>query len=257
METPGEFSGLSGAQSLPAFRLEDYCLRSPSIPHSVSAASPRILDWPAILSGLSQLKTDNPWVLENNVLVGGAACLFYRDLLEQINDPDFPSPTYSAEEEKVWLSRDADFATTEPGRMPDSTGQVPLGRLQMGFVLGADEFKENARTVRLEWSSTAFTMLIADPLDLWREKEAATHRRGRPQDSLHLDVLGLILQWETAHYAEKVASGEHPFEQWKARTDEVRRRWNSILNHPKLVTRLLALNVPNLTNYVSGPRSNP
>jgi hypothetical protein len=27
--------------------------------------------------------------LERNVLVGGAACMFYRDQLERINDPDF------------------------------------------------------------------------------------------------------------------------------------------------------------------------
>ena len=62
--------------------------------------------------------------------------------------------------------------------------------------------------------------LIADPLDLWREK-------GRPhsgpvpfpQDSLHLEVLGTTLQWEMARYAEKVATGELPFDLWLSRVD--------------------------------------
>jgi hypothetical protein len=101
----------------------------------VNGANPRILDWPAIVAGLAELGAGAPQILQQNVLVGGAACLFYRDQLEQINDPDFRLRAYSAEEEAVWLSRDADFATTEPEKMPDSAGAVPLGRLQMGFVL--------------------------------------------------------------------------------------------------------------------------
>ncbi len=217
----------------------------------MSGADPRTLDWSTILAGLAQLRTDHPQVLEHNVLVGGAACLFYRDLLERTNDTDFQVRFYSDEEESVWLSRDADFATTEPEQMPDRAGGVPLGRLQMGFVLGAEEFKENARTVRLQWDNTEFTMLIADPLDLWREKEAATHRRSRPQDSLHLEVLGITLQWETAYYAGKVASGELSFHAWKARTEEVRRRWHSVLNDRKLVARLLAFNAPEITRFVT------
>jgi hypothetical protein len=215
----------------------------------VSGANPRTLGWNSILAGLAKLRSDNPQILERNVLVGGAACLFYRDQLERINDPDFQVRAYSEEEERVWLSHDADFATTEPEKMPDSAGSVPLGRLQMGFVLGAEEFKENARSVGLRWDNTEFAMLIGDPLDLWREKEAAMHRRSRPQDSLHLEVLGLTLQWEMAHYAEKVATAELAFSQWSSRVEEVKRRWNSVLNDQKLITRLLALNIPDITNF--------
>lgn len=176
--------------------------------------------------------------------------MFYRDQLERINDPDFQVRPYSEEEEKVWLSHDADFATTEPEQMPDNAGSVPLGRLQMGFVLGAEEFMENARNVGLRWGAIEFSMLIADPLDLWREKEAATYRRTRSQDSLHLEVLGTTLEWEMAVYAARVATGDLSFSQWKTRSEEVRRRWNSILSNQKLVTRLLALNLPDITNFV-------
>jgi hypothetical protein len=95
-------------------------------------------------------------------------------------------------------------------------------------------------------------MLIADPLDLWREKEAATLRRSRPQDSLHLEVLGTTLQWEMAHYAQRVATGELPFGQWIARVEEVQRRWTLILNSQKLRDRLIAVGVPEITNFVGG-----
>ena len=218
----------------------------------MSEGSPRIFDWQSILAGLAQLHLENPQVLERNVLVGGAACLFYRDQLERINDPDFRVRVYAEEEEKIWLSRDADFATTEPAEMPDIAGSLPLGRLQFGFVLGAEEFKENARHVAVRWDGTQFAMLIADPLDLWREKEAATFRRSRPQDSLHLEVLGTTLEWEMAHYAERVATGELPFGQWISRVEEVKRRWNSILNNQKLRDRLISMGVPEITNFLSG-----
>ena len=218
----------------------------------MSEDSPRIFNWRSILAGLAQLHLENPQVLERNVLVGGAACLFYRDQLEQVNDPDFRVRVYAEEEEKVWLSRDVDFATTEPAEIPDLAGSLPVGRLQFGFVLGAEEFKENARNIEVQWGGTLVTMLIADPLDLWREKEAATFRRSRPQDSLHLEVLGTTLQWEMAHYAEKVATGELSFGQWISRIEEVKRRWNAILDNQKLRDRLISVDVAEITDFVKG-----
>ncbi len=235
----------------PPVRFRDYHFGASSIYRRVSEGSPRIFDWQSILAGLAQLHRDNPQVLERNVLVGGAACLFYRDQLERINDPDFRVRVYAEEEEKVWLSRDADFATTELAEMPDIAGSLPLGRLQAGFLVGAEEFKENSRHVEVRWDGTQFAMLIADPLDLWREKEAAMFRRGRPQDSLHLEVLGTTLEWETARYAEKVATGELAFDQWASRIREVQRRWPSILNNQKLRDRLIAVGVPEIASFLS------
>ena len=177
--------------------------------------------------------------------------MFYRDHLERISDPDFQIRLYSEAEEEIWHSRDADFATTDPEQIPENAGEVPLGRLQMGFVLGAEDFKENARKVKLRWDASDFAMLIADPLDLWREKEAAIYRRRRPQDSLHLEVLELTLRWETIHYAEQVKTGEVTFENWQSRLEEVKRRWHSILQNPALIRRLRAQNVPSITEFVS------
>jgi hypothetical protein len=59
----------------------------------------RNLGWEDLLAGLAQLHRDNPSVLERNVLVGGAACFFYRDQLKQVNDADFRVPVYMPEEE--------------------------------------------------------------------------------------------------------------------------------------------------------------
>jgi hypothetical protein len=126
--------------------------------------------------------------------------------------------------------------------------------VQFGFVLGAEEFRENARNVELSWRDESFTMLIADPLDLWREKEAASYRLSRPQDPLHLQLLGLTLQWDMAFYAGKVATGGLSATQWIARAKEITRRWNSILNSQKLRGRLLSVGVPEITNFVNGSR---
>jgi hypothetical protein len=216
----------------------------------VNGAGPRTLDWNSILGGLAELRRSNPQLLEENVLVGGAACLFYRDQLERINDPDFRVRTYSTEEEEVWLSRDADFATTEPEKMPDHVGPIPLGRLQMGFVIGAVEFKENARDVSIETGTVKFSLLIADPLDLWREKEAAIYRRSRPQDALHLEVLGSTLQWEIAHYANAVANGSLLFRRWEARVREISSRWRGVFDYPPLRGRVLSLGIPEMADFI-------
>jgi hypothetical protein len=215
----------------------------------VNAARPRVLDWTAVLAGLSQLNKDNPSVLDHNVLVGGAACMFFRDQLEQNPDPDFQVRPYGDEEEKYWLSRDADFATSNPAEIPDLAGNVPLGRLQFGFVLGADEFKENARRIDLTWATNSFSMLIADPLDLWREKEAATQRRSSPQDALHLEILSLTLQKEMVSYAELVAAGKLSAAQWISRASEVKRRFTAVFANPNVERRIKSLQVDELTQF--------
>ncbi len=213
----------------------------------------RNLGWEDILSGLAQLSRENPAILERNALVGGAACFFYRDQLKQINDPDFPAPAYAPEQEKLWLSHDADFATNNPEEIPNTIGKLPLGTLQCGSAaIGADAYRENARKVTLTFGDTEFTMLIADPLDLWREKDAIIHRITRPQDGLHLKVLELFLQWELAHYAEGIPKGHFSPDRWIARAKEVKMRYSSIFNSQKLRDRLIAVGVPEITNFVTG-----
>jgi hypothetical protein len=68
----------------------------------------RTYNWDAIREGLKRIGTQNPEFLANTVLVGGAACWYYRLALSKANDSDFPAPVYTPDQERVWLSKDLD-----------------------------------------------------------------------------------------------------------------------------------------------------
>ena len=69
----------------------------------------RTVDWEQIKRCFVELhRTAKPF-LGRALLIGGAACWFYRNQLQQANDPDFKVPKLSPETESKWLSRDIDF----------------------------------------------------------------------------------------------------------------------------------------------------
>ena len=68
----------------------------------------RNYNWDAIRDGLKRIGSKNPEFLANTVLVGGAACWYYRLTLSKANGPDFPVPVYTPDQERVWLSKDLD-----------------------------------------------------------------------------------------------------------------------------------------------------
>jgi len=51
-----------------------------------------------------------------------------------------------------------------------------------------------------------FSISIADPLDLYREKDAATVKLGRPQDRLHRAILAEFVKWELVSLATQAES---------------------------------------------------
>ena len=69
----------------------------------------RNYNWDAIHEALRRIAAHNPEFLANTVLVGGAACWYYRLALSKANDPDFPMPVYTPDQERIWLSKDLDF----------------------------------------------------------------------------------------------------------------------------------------------------
>ncbi len=69
----------------------------------------RNYNWDAIREDLRRIGTHNPEFLANTVLVGGPACWYYRLALSKANDPDFPIPFHTPDQERVWLSKDLDF----------------------------------------------------------------------------------------------------------------------------------------------------
>lgn len=76
-------------------------------------------------------------------MIGRAACLAYRALLDAAEDPDFCSPTFSPAEEEILLSKDIDFANLDLS-MADLVKSVPIGRLQFGVRLGSDDFRDGS-----------------------------------------------------------------------------------------------------------------
>ena len=150
----------------------------------------RHLDWSGIQGRLQRLATECPGIFHGSVLVGGAACWFYRIQLEKRASPDFPPPALTEVDAGLWLSKDIDFAN-----LPEATPQLPLvGRLQFGVRLSASDFLENARTATIG----GVTLLVADALDLLKEKQACCAKLGRPQDFLHKTTLEAFVSLDLA-----------------------------------------------------------
>ena len=74
----------------------------------------RDYSWDGIREGLKRIAAHNPDFLPNTVLVGGAACWYYRLALGNADDKDFRVPRYTPAEERVWLSEDLDFMGSPP-----------------------------------------------------------------------------------------------------------------------------------------------
>jgi len=91
----------------------------------------RNYNWDAIREDLKRIGTRNPDFLANMVLVGGAACWYYRLALSKANDADFPIPVYTPDEERVWLSKDLDFMGESSEEIGQLIGQPcpPMGTL--------------------------------------------------------------------------------------------------------------------------------
>ena len=64
----------------------------------------KIYSWDGIRDDLKRIHAHNPDFLPNTVLVGGAACWYYRLALTRAADADFQVPNYTPSEEDVWLS---------------------------------------------------------------------------------------------------------------------------------------------------------
>ena len=64
------------------------------------------VDWNTVKVVLTRISEGAGDFLEENILIGGAAAWFYRSLLENARDVDFPAPVYSKEEDRIWLSKD-------------------------------------------------------------------------------------------------------------------------------------------------------
>ncbi|MDX6766643.1 MAG: hypothetical protein SFU85_07625 [Candidatus Methylacidiphilales bacterium] len=152
--------------------------------------------WEDLKSGLRSLHERHPDFLKKAILVGGAACMFYRSVLARSQSPHFQVPDAGPEGEAVWLSKDVYFNHIAREDLPASP-PVPLGLLQSGLRLSALDFAETVRTSALEFEDGSIVpILVADPLELYREKQACVAKLQRPQDRAHLELLKVYLAYE-------------------------------------------------------------
>ncbi len=161
--------------------------------------------WTSIHLALERLDQFNPDFLPNVVLVGGAACWYYRQGMAECGNPDFPPPPFSLEEEKYWVSKDLDFVADSDEEVSQLLGRAcpPMGErieyggaildfVDQGLVVGRREVNQTARKVEL----AELIFYVADPALLYAEKQALMRAKSRPQDPLHATALGQFIKWE-------------------------------------------------------------
>lgn len=182
----------------------------------------RTVDWEHIKRCLLVLHREARPFLGRALLIGGAACWFYRRQLQLAADPDFPLPILAPATEAQWLSKDIDFTGVfsadalallpqhivkdEAGRAHIEIAGVRLGFAQVGVTLDPEAALASATIGEFTRDGELVQFLVADPVSLYREKQALLERRNAPQDFLHFGLLREYLVWRVVAEAEKLLS---------------------------------------------------
>lgn len=186
--------------------------------------APRV-DWERVKACLVTLHREARPFLSRALLIGGAACWFYRNLLERAADPDFPVPVTSPDDEARWLSKDLDFTgifsgdaealmpwlvtRDERGREYLAVEGVRLGFAQVGLTIDPEAARESCWVAQISGpAGEPVEFFVADPVTLYREKLALTERRNAPADSLHLALLREFLRHEVCVQADALLAGQ-------------------------------------------------
>lgn len=184
---------------------------------------PPKVDWERAKLCLASLQHESPAFLRQALLIGGAACWFYRHSLLRADDPDFRVPLLSQELEAKWLSKDLDFTGIFSGDafalLPQLTVRdagnreylqvegVRLGFAQVGLTINPEEAMQHCRVVRFTGpAGEVVEFFVADPVTLYREKLALVQRRNAPADPLHLAVLAEYVRLETCQHSEQLCA---------------------------------------------------
>ena len=167
--------------------------------------------WDEIRAGLQFIAARNPDFLPNTVLVGRAACWYYRIALSRSGDPDFPVPEYSPTEESVWLSKDLDFMGESDDEISELIGEPcpPMGTLVNFGGVTLDFISEGLKMTKQAAHATArraevaeLSFYLASPSLLFAEKQACVLQKNRPQDPLHREVLARFIKMELCQSLE-------------------------------------------------------
>jgi len=183
------------------------------------------VDWERVKACLVALHREARPFLSRAMLIGGAACWFYRHLLERAADPDFPVPVASPGDEARWLSKDLDFtgifSADAEALLPqlltrDANGReylavegVRLGFAQVGLTIDPEAARETCWVAQVTGpDGEPVEFFVADPVTLYREKFALTERRNAPADSLHLALLREFVRHEVCVQASALLAGQ-------------------------------------------------
>ena len=174
-------------------------------------ALPKVYDWLRIRADLKRLSERFPDQFVLWQLIGGGACWFYRAYLERVSDPDFRAPTYTAEEEQVWLSKDIDFMGLTTAQAAALFGSpfkpethtitfdgMEIDFLEEGLRLTPQVVAASAREIR----TSEFVFYAIEASLLYDEKFTLLKVKERPQDRLHCDLLAEFLKYEFCHDTE-------------------------------------------------------
>ncbi len=188
----------------------------------------RTVDWEGIKRCLAALQQESKVFLSQALLIGGGACWFYRIQLRQAADPDFRAPLLDPQAEGVWLSKDIDFTgifsgdafgmlphrivTDAQGRQHIEIEGVRLGFAQVGLTIDPEEAFQQALVGSFSHENQKVEFFVADPVTLYREKQALSQKRNQKNDHLHLALLSEYLAWRVTAWAEQflVARGDLP-----------------------------------------------
>lgn len=158
------------------------------------------VDWSVVKNVALRIGEIAPDFLEENVLIGGSAAWYYRQLLELSNDADFPPVVYTPEENRIWLSKDFDVLGTRRENIAahlgiDPTGDPPVAQIFGVWIDSPNEgitltrSNTHASSIRIAFAEGC-ELRIASPILLYREKQALAHLHSeRPQDLLHIPTL--------------------------------------------------------------------
>ncbi len=177
------------------------------------------MDWERIKRCLAEIDKASKDFLRQALLIGGAACWFYRHQLKKAGDPDFKVIQLSAEKENLWLSRDLDFTgifsqdalrllphlvVEHQGRRYIVVDGVRVGFAQVGLTIDPEEAIKDARVAVITVDGKTVEFLVADPLTMYFEKCRLCEQRGNPNDHLHQELLFDYLAYELTVGAEKL-----------------------------------------------------
>lgn len=179
----------------------------------------RKVDWEQIKRCFALIDKTSKDFLRQALLIGGAACLFYRHQLFKAADLDFFVASPNPNEKDLWLSRDIDFTgvfsqdaldmlphhvVQHEGRKFIVVDGVRFGFTQAGVTFDPAEAIENAWLASFIVDGRKVEFLVADPVTLYFEKLKLCVQRGNANDHLHKKLLFDYIAYELVRGGEKL-----------------------------------------------------